>query len=330
MHMAQMTFGANMDRKLDRLAESPPIDIDAVDFTMPDPELVRQHMGGVFQYFARVETEVSRDVSTIQALLPNMSPQLRRFVYDIWYPQEMAHGKLFDKLLANIDMTPLPVATDVKKSMAFAGHIAGLSSSVHDRLEVVYLHRGYIHESAVQIAYPIMSDRLVEIGMPGVAHTIKKGVVPQEGGHRGIYHEAATEKAKRLSARGRMEVRALSVLGYDGVGANSDANRIHYMNTNLDLVNGDESAVLDVASRLDVLAEKMLGLSDEDVAELQNRGRLDRFLMRQAINHGVFAPGFIGRKNEHYLRLVREAVADSVAAEAKVDRPTSLAIAQAA
>ena len=71
-----MAAPTSVDRRLvehvDRLAaEHPPIPLESVDYTVRQPELLRDRFGHVLDYMARVELEVDRNVLELTTLLPD-------------------------------------------------------------------------------------------------------------------------------------------------------------------------------------------------------------------------------------------------------------------
>ncbi|GAA5122097.1 hypothetical protein GCM10023339_39970 [Alloalcanivorax gelatiniphagus] len=87
-------------------AEHPPLELDAVDFTIRRPGVVLERFAGVLDYMARAELEVERNVLELATLLPDPPPIDRFFYADVWQPQEARHGLILDELLVRLGHRP--------------------------------------------------------------------------------------------------------------------------------------------------------------------------------------------------------------------------------
>ena len=175
-----------------RLGEKhPPIDLASVDYTVRDPRAVRERFAGVLEYMARVEMEVERNVLELAVLLPGVSETDRRFVQDVWGPQEEHHGIVLDTLSQHLGMPPTEANTgDIAPRVRVLGALAHLPV-VHEVIRLLYYLTGAATEKSAMLAYRAMSEGLDEMGETAVRRTVVDAVKVQEPGHFAFYRLSA-------------------------------------------------------------------------------------------------------------------------------------------
>ena len=171
----------------------PPIDLDAADYSMRNPRLVRDRFGEVLEYMARVEMEVERNVLELAVLLPGVSETDRLFYADVWAPQEEHHGILLDTLGQRLGMPavtpnlgPLPAQVRVMGALA---HLP----VVHEIIRLLYYLTGAATEKSAMLAYRAMSAELDEMGETAVKESVIDAIKVQEPGHFAFYRLSALE-----------------------------------------------------------------------------------------------------------------------------------------
>ena len=171
----------------------PPIDLDAADYSMRNPRLVRDRFGEVLEYMARVEMEVERNVLELAVLLPGVSETDRLFYADVWAPQEEHHGILLDTLGQRLGMPavtpnlgPLPAQVRVMGALA---HLP----VVHEIIRLLYYLTGAATEKSAMLAYRAMSAELDKMGETAVKESVIDAIKVQEPGHFGFYRLSALE-----------------------------------------------------------------------------------------------------------------------------------------
>lgn len=185
---------AKISEHVDRLGEKhPPIDLASVDYTVRDPRAVRERFAGVLDYMARVEMEVERNVLELAVMLPGVSETDRRFVEDVWGPQEEHHGIVLDTLVQHLGMPPTEANTgEVAPRVKVLGALAHLPV-VHDVIRLMYYLTGAATEKSAMLAYRAMSDGLGEMGEDAVKRTVVDAIKVQEPGHFAFYRLSAEE-----------------------------------------------------------------------------------------------------------------------------------------
>jgi hypothetical protein len=171
----------------------PPIDLEAADYSLRNPRLVRDRFGEVLEYMARVEMEVERNVLELAVLLPGVSETDRLFYADVWGPQEEHHGILLDTLgqrlgmpAATPNLGPLPAQVRVLGALA---HLP----VVHEIIRLLYYLTGAATEKSAMLAYQAMSVELGEMGETAVKESVIDAIKVQEPGHFAFYRLSALE-----------------------------------------------------------------------------------------------------------------------------------------
>jgi hypothetical protein len=209
-----------VEARVDRLEADPPISVESVDLTIVDPARLRLELGHVIRYFAVVEGDVAQNASDIAALLPHLDRDERRFLR-AWSTQEVAHGRVFDAIAAQLQLAPPPAVNRTpppRRVFAVVGRIAKLEW-VHDVLKLMYLARGAMHEHLTYDGYVHLGARLARLGELGLARTVTEPVRRQEARHLGYYRMAAAAQRRRLSPNQLHVARAISIRSYAPVGA---------------------------------------------------------------------------------------------------------------
>nr|WP_294691644.1 GTP-binding protein LepA [uncultured Friedmanniella sp.] len=171
----------------------PPIDLDAADYSLRNPRLVRDRFGEVLEYMARVEMEVERNVLELAVLLPAVSETDRQFYADVWGPQEEHHGILLDTLGQRLGMAAAtPNLGPVPAQVRVLGALAHLPV-VHEIIRLLYYLTGAATEKSAMLAYQAMSSELGELGETAVKESVIDAIKVQEPGHFAFYRLSALE-----------------------------------------------------------------------------------------------------------------------------------------
>jgi len=172
--------------------QHPPIDLASVDYTVRDPQVVRDRFAGVLQYMGRVEMEVERNVLELAILLPDASDVDRTFYADVWSPQEAHHGLVLDTLIRQLGLPAAePNLTHVPARVRVLGVLAHLPA-VQEIIRLLYYLTGAATEKSAMLAYQAMSDDLGKLGEPAIKETVVDAIKVQEPGHFAFYRLSAT------------------------------------------------------------------------------------------------------------------------------------------
>src|SRR5687768_7974153 len=120
--------------KINRIIGEGVIPQGGVDFTINNPDLVRDCFGSNVVFAQTVEIEVPTTADSIRTLLPNMSGELSGFLA-AWQLQETEHGVLLGRHMDDLSLTGLPTMDKVPPSMRLAGFMGRLSAGMHDLSE---------------------------------------------------------------------------------------------------------------------------------------------------------------------------------------------------
>jgi hypothetical protein len=207
---------------VNRLAEEhPPIRLDSVDFTVNDPDAVRSRFGVLFDYLARVELEVERNVAELDAILPHPTEEDLSFYRGVWYEQEMQHGRILDRLKAELGLPPAEPLTVVSGPVRALGLVAHLPA-VQDVVRCVYYFTGASTERQAVLAYSALIERLDELGERALADTVIHPIKRQEPGHFAFYSMSATKLVPELKPWQLRLARLLRSRSYELVGTHRD------------------------------------------------------------------------------------------------------------
>jgi hypothetical protein len=197
--------------------DHPPIDLGGVDYTVRRP---RDRFGAVLSYMARVELEVERNVLELGTLLPHPPEIDRHFYADVWYPQEVRHGVILDRLQSHLGRPPAAAdLTSVSTKIRVLGTVAHLEA-VQDVCRMLYYLTGMATERSAVLAYNFLADGLVEIGEVTIAQTVVAPIRRQEPGHYAFYRMSAGLLWERLAPWQRWLVRRMRERAFAPVGAN--------------------------------------------------------------------------------------------------------------
>lgn len=202
-------------------AEHPPIALDSCDFTVRDPEAFKERFGVLFDYLARVELEVERNVKELDAILPQAPEVDRAFYRGVWYDQEMQHGRILDRLKAELGLPPAEPLTEVGgpiKALAVAAHL----KPIQDVVRAVYYFTGASTERQAVLAYSALIERLEDMGEDAVAQTVVQPIKRQEPGHFAFYSLSATKIVPELKPWQLWLARQLRARSYELVGTHHD------------------------------------------------------------------------------------------------------------
>lgn len=219
-----------LQQTIERAREHQPLEIENIDYTLHNPERLREELGNTFSYFGRVEKEVQRDAKTIETFLPHLAPELSDFVQNIWVPQEVPHGQAFDALQGYLGDTPLPLDDHVGFDMKLAGQVARMSPSLHRTFEMVYVVRGALHEKMTAVGYRREQAHLERLGERALIETMFKPIRAQEAGHLNVYKAAAEATKAQLAPWQLWLARKITLATYTPVGTGnpSDQNKPHF------------------------------------------------------------------------------------------------------
>jgi hypothetical protein len=134
-----------------------PIEVSSVDFTMRDPARVKEELGGVLKYFARVEREVAED--PLLTMMPRLGTEYRGYTSEgrrflpTWVAQEQRHGELLEELQRILDMEPAMPVAETTITNRIGGLLGKFSPYLHEIIEMVYLTRATMHERLTSIGY---------------------------------------------------------------------------------------------------------------------------------------------------------------------------------
>jgi hypothetical protein len=252
-----------LETRVGRLEDEPPLALGSVDLTIGDPVRLRQQFGEIFAYIARVESAVSQNVADITTFLPDLDEQDRRFL-TAWSAHELAHAAIFDALRAELGLVaPAPggrpessdqATASARFSFRLFGHLA-TNRWLHDVFKLIYLSRGAMHEHMTYDCYRHMGARFEALGELALFRTVTEPIRRQEAGHLGYYRLAAATHRNGLSAAQVRLARQLTLHTYTPVGAGvcgrSSAGRVFAA-----LAGDDVDAVLD---GVEAVADDLLG-----------------------------------------------------------------------
>ena len=176
-----------------RLAdEHPPIALDSVDFTVKQPEVVRQRFATILDYLARVELEVDRNVAELQTIMPHPSDEDRAFYADVWYDQEMQHGRILDQLKLELGLPAAQPLLTVGTPLKVLGALAHLNA-IQDVARTIYYFTGASTERQAVLAYNALGSAVGDLGEDALVETIVNPIKRQEPGHFAFYQMSATK-----------------------------------------------------------------------------------------------------------------------------------------
>lgn len=215
------TSEARLADHVDRLGlEHPPIDLDAVDFTVRRPRELAARFGHVLDYMARVELEVDRNVLELTTLLPDPPEIDRRFYAEVWQPQEIQHGLILDRLQVELGRPPTqPDLTSVGVKLKVLGALAHLDA-FQDVCRMLYYLTGMATERSAVLAYNLLHAGVRELEEHAVADTLIAQIRRQEPGHFAFYRLSARALWAELAAWQRWLVRRMRRFSFAPVGAN--------------------------------------------------------------------------------------------------------------
>ena len=170
--------------------EHPPIRMESVDFTVNDPHRMRTTFAGVLDYLARVELEVDRNVLELLTIMPNASAVDRAFYHDVWWDQEIAHGKILVELKRRIHLPEAEPLLEVGYAVKALGALARFEP-IQDVARCIYYFTGASTERQAVLAYNSFAQKLTQVGESAVRETIINPIKRQEPGHFAFYRLSA-------------------------------------------------------------------------------------------------------------------------------------------
>lgn len=227
---------------VDRLAQLyPPIRVESVDFTVKDPAAVRDRFGVMFDYLARVELEVERNVAELNLVLPDPTPEDKRFYSDVWYHQEMQHGRILDQLKVELGLPRADPLWTVGAPVRVLGLLAHIPA-IQDVSRFVYYLTGASTERQAVLAYSAMIDQLGEMGEQALVDTIVHPIKRQEPGHFAFYKMSAEKLAGEIKPWQKRLAQRLRQSSYELVGTHSDPQHQAEMGLVTQVLGFDEHA----------------------------------------------------------------------------------------
>ncbi len=218
MNVTELRLREHVDRLAD---EHPPIDLESVDYTVGDPDLLGARFGHVLDYMARVELEVDRNVLELTTMLPDPPEIDRHFYADVWQPQEIRHGLILDRLQVELGRPPADTDLDsVGIKLRILGAL-GRHQGFQDVCRMLYYLTGMSTERSAVLAYNLLHSGVEEMGEHAVAETIIAPIKRQEPGHYAFYQLSARLHWSRLARWQRWLVRRMRTISFAPVGANS-------------------------------------------------------------------------------------------------------------
>ena len=173
-------------------AEHPPIAMDSVDFTVKRPDVVRDRFATILDYLARVEHEVDRNVAELQTIMPEPTEEDRAFYADVWYDQEMQHGRILDRLKLELGLPAADPLLTVGTPLKVLGAMAHLNS-IQDVARTIYYFTGASTERQAVMAYNALGAAVADAGETALVETIITPIKRQEPGHFAFYQMSATK-----------------------------------------------------------------------------------------------------------------------------------------
>ncbi len=216
---------------VERMAEDhPPLSLDQADFTARSAAEVRRRYGPVFDYLARVELEVERNVLEIGTLLPRTNETDELFYKHVWHSQEYMHGVILDELLRELGLPSPPVnLQSVGPKIRLAGWLSRLPG-VHDVLRLIYYLTGAATERSAIEAYTRLHKGLADMGEVALAETVVAPIRRQEPAHFAFYRKSAEKlvRSDQLQPWQLRLARALRSRTFDAVGVNDESQRAQF------------------------------------------------------------------------------------------------------
>jgi hypothetical protein len=244
--------------KIVRLENEGPIDPSTVDFTVDNPEILKAEMGQSLAYGEAVEIEIPTTANVIRTILPNMDEEEARFI-DIWDIQEAQHGVLLAVTREECDIEPLETRDTIPGVMKVLGKITGLTSGLHDAVEMIYLTEAALGEKETLLFYRRLEKEILERGENPTADLMRR-IGSQEAAHLSYYIQAAREKRERLKPMQLAMIGRFIETTYSPVGvrmSRKDTTRLlHFGHAALELTDGVVTTVTDPVEKL---ARDLLG-----------------------------------------------------------------------
>lgn len=265
--------------------EHPAIPMDSVDFTVKNPELVRDRFGVMFDYLARVELEVERNVKELDTILPGAPAVDVAFYRHVWHDQEIQHGRILDQLKAELGLPPAQPLTEVSGPVKLLGALARVPA-IQDVARCVYYFTGASTERQAVLAYSALMDRLDEIGETAILTTVIHPIKRQEPGHFAFYQMSATKIVGELRPWQLYLARQLRTRTYELVGTHRDPKYQAQMG----------------------MVSDVLGFGHDPVEYAREIGRLEARLL-WANSQGMEFPPYVLAAIEESRRLASEGLA---------------------
>jgi len=265
----------------------PPIPLDSVDRTIKRPWLVARKFGHVIDYLARVELEVDRNVLELLVLLPEADETNKTFYADVWQPQEIQHGLIWDRLQQDLGRTAADPHLDVSFGIKILGALAHLKP-IQDIAKLMYFLTGASTERQAVIAYNKINRGMQRLGETAISETIITPIKQQEPGHFAFYQMSATAmiQDKVLKPWQLFLTRVMREKSYNLVGT----NKMKQYKANMGGVMAD------------------LGLDDDLEGYAREVGRVENRLL-WAHKQGMEFPPYILKALKESVELYRERLA---------------------
>lgn len=160
-----------------------PIIPETVDFTIHDPEMVRERFGPFLAFAGGVEGEVANSANLARTLLPCMRKDLQVF-FKGWELEEDFHAKNLAIVRDMVNVPAMEIRETVPNAYQPVRKVSERSSTVHNTAEYVVISYFGLGELETWQAYKTVEIQLEESGEPELAHLMQR-IAKQERGHLG-------------------------------------------------------------------------------------------------------------------------------------------------
>jgi hypothetical protein len=212
-----------VDDRLRHVATKSPLVFDDVDFTVNDPEALRDMLAAPLEYAQRVEAAVV--TSGIETLLPRRDARIDEFL-ELWTSDEHGHARALGELMRQLDLEPQPIGeAPLPLHNRILGRVAARSESVHEMIATIWGVAGAMNEHLAMAAYTRIGAILQARGERALHETLFRRLRAHESAHKNFYVAIAVEGWERLDQWQRRLVRLVVTKTYAPVGAGEAKDR---------------------------------------------------------------------------------------------------------
>jgi len=239
-------MNVGLQRRIELMEKSPPIDIANVDFSFGQLEIAAPLIGPIARYFGRVEGSVGGHdggyVEQLQAMLQEAKDpdsDIGMFLPH-WQIHELAHGETFEEAQRLLGLEPssdFPI--ELPLGARLVGRVTDRFAAAERIVKGVYLAHGARHERLTKTGYDAFGKLLIKHDMTGFEATAIKPIQRQESLHLGWYTLAFQEHLNRLAEREIRIVQRLEAMLYWPVGAKTKKYRSEFGRLTLKLLDGE-------------------------------------------------------------------------------------------